>query len=147
MSKQIILITGATGTLGRALVKLLDPNKFDLILLARNKKKLLDLDTDAKLCQMDLALAGPEAYHELFSQIQNQYGRLDGLIHLAGIFNGLTPLANHTPQQFFSIMQANCHARYLLTQTLLPLFKKTRGAHFHPSRFLWPVLGRLCHGR
>lgn len=133
LQHKTLLITGATQGIGRAVALACAREGADIIALARNKKRLLELDDEireisgksANLCQFDLALAGADDYQRLLDALTEQYQQLDGLIHCAAIFQGLTPIEHYAADKYFSTMQANCHARYLLTLCCLPLLRQS----------------------
>lgn len=147
LQDQVILVTGACGAIGRALCEALATQGAQLILCGRNEKKLNTLadalqpltDNAVQCCQMDLVLAGKDDYQQLFQVLQETYGQLDGLIHCAALFKGLIPLSNLSAQDYFSIMQANLNARFLLSQTLLPLLKSS------PASKLVFSLNKISH--
>tara|TARA_B100000676_G_scaffold208766_1_gene204986 strand:- start:323 stop:871 length:549 start_codon:yes stop_codon:yes gene_type:complete len=72
---------------------------------------------------MDLATAGVEEITELFDALDQNYGRLDGLLHNASILGDRVPVEQYQPVQWQSVMQVNLNATFLLTRILLPILQ------------------------
>jgi NAD(P)-dependent dehydrogenase (short-subunit alcohol dehydrogenase family) len=91
--KKIVLMTGATGTIGRATALELAKNDCHLILLGRNSAKLSSAksaiinetgNTDIDIYIADLS--EPKSIHQAASEIKKKYTTLNGLINVAAIF-------------------------------------------------------------
>jgi NAD(P)-dependent dehydrogenase (short-subunit alcohol dehydrogenase family) len=105
------------------------------VLLGRKLPKLNRLyDALAKegpepvLYPLDLEGASPDDYAELAARIENELGRLDGVLHCAAEFRGLTPLAHTDPAAFARAIHVNLTAPWWLTQACLPLLSKADDA-------------------
>jgi NAD(P)-dependent dehydrogenase (short-subunit alcohol dehydrogenase family) len=70
---------------------------------------------------LDLEAATPRDYEALAEGLQRDLGRLDGIVHAAASFNGLTPLALHKPDEWLRALHVNVSAPFALTQACLPL--------------------------
>jgi NAD(P)-dependent dehydrogenase (short-subunit alcohol dehydrogenase family) len=127
-----ILVTGATQGIGRSVAIACAVAGANVLLLGRNQKRLMAVDDEireltgrsAHLIQFDLALTGAEEYRQLTAAIEENFSHLSALVHCAAIFHGLAPLEVFAADKFFSTLQANFHARYLLTLSLLPLLRR-----------------------
>jgi NAD(P)-dependent dehydrogenase (short-subunit alcohol dehydrogenase family) len=58
------------------------------------------------------------------TRIENELGRLDGILHAAAEFQGLTPLQITDPNEFVNALQVNAVAPFLLTRACLPLLQR-----------------------
>lgn len=136
LAERVILITGASRGIGKALA--LDCARLGacVILLAKDLKRLehtyddimaLDKATPAIL-NIDLEIAGADDYQAIADAIAEQYGRLDGLVLNAGRVNGLTPLQNIELSAWTKLINLLVHSPYLLTRSCLPLLKKSSDA-------------------
>jgi NAD(P)-dependent dehydrogenase (short-subunit alcohol dehydrogenase family) len=109
-----IFITGSTDGLGRAAASVLTGAGHDVVLHARDLERaaaLGDLATDAAGVVIgDLASAAQT--RELADQI-NQIGRMDAVIHNAGVF--LEPSRSATAEGHAKTLAVNTLAPYLLT--------------------------------
>lgn len=129
-SRPVWLITGAAGTLGRALVARVLAAGDDCIALDRNERGLNRLHdalaADGQppaLYPMDLAGAGPSDYAELGLVIEQQFGRLDVLVHAAAHFSALRPLEHQPADDWFKTLQVGLTGPQLLNAALMPLLR------------------------
>ena len=128
-----IIITGASGGIGRATAKILanmPGNK--VMVIARNGMKIQSLagecnikrqETVVQPIQFDLATGDID---KLAGQINRQFGRIDVLINNAGAMLN-KPFGDITAQEVDDIFNVNVKAPFLLTQALIPLMNE--GAH------------------
>jgi NAD(P)-dependent dehydrogenase (short-subunit alcohol dehydrogenase family) len=132
---RVILIAGAHGGLGSAAALACTRAGASVVLLGRKLPKLNRLyDALAKegpepvLYPLDLEGASPDDYAELAARIESELGRLDGVLHCAAEFRGLTPLAHTDPAAFARAIHVNLTAPWWLTQACLPLLSKANDA-------------------
>lgn len=130
VSRPVWLVTGAAGTLGRALVSRILAGGDDCIALDRNERGLNRLHdelaangTPPALYPLDLVGAGPDDYAELASVIEQQFGRLDVLVHAAAHFSALRPLEHQPAEDWFRTLQVGLTGPYLLNAALMPLLR------------------------
>lgn len=128
---RVILVTGAHGGLGAEAAKACAQAGATMVLLGRKVPKLgrvydaiKAIGSEPALYPMDLAGADPADFEALADTIHRQLGRLDGVLHCAADFAGLTPLENTPPEHFARQLQVNLTARWFLTQACLPLLRK-----------------------
>ena len=136
---KTILITGAAGALGQALVQGFSEAGCDCIALDRDLRGLNRLHDELAaqgrpplLVPLDLAGAGPDDYAELAEQLEPALGRLDGLIHAAADFASLRPFDHVPPDEWIKTLQAGLTGPFLLSQCLVPLMADTQG-----SQMVW----------
>ncbi len=133
LANKVILITGASRGIGRAVAKELAANGATVILLSRTIHDLESLYDEIVAAEhpqptiypFNLCNTTPVDYDDLRRAIVDQYGRLDGLIHNAGILGALTPLEHFNLQTWYQVMQVNLNATLLLTQATMPLLKQS----------------------
>ena len=77
---------------------------------------------------LDLAKAGEPDCQQVADAIDQQFGRLDGLLHNAGILGQRTPIGKYHPAVWQEVMQVNLNAAFLLTRALLPLLRAAEQA-------------------
>jgi len=136
LKDKIILITGAGDGIGAAVAKDCAAKGASVILLGKTVKKLEKVydeivaagHPEPAIYPLDLLEASEEQYQQVGDIIDKEFGRLDGLVHNAGLLGSLIPLANHSSEQWIKVMQVNLHAPYLMTQACLPLLKKSDSA-------------------
>ena len=133
LKDHVILITGAGDGIGAAVAKDCAAKGATVILLGKTIKKLEKVYDEIiaagypepAIYPLDLLQAREEQYQQLAEVIEKEFGKLDGLVHNAGLLGSLIPLANHSTEQWIKVMQVNLHAPYLMTQACLPLLKKS----------------------
>ncbi|MGB2155109.1 MAG: SDR family NAD(P)-dependent oxidoreductase, partial [Porticoccaceae bacterium] len=103
LQDRIILITGAGDGIGKAAAKACAALGATVILAGRTVAKLEQVfdqivaagDPEPVIYPVDLEGATGEDYDELAVNIDQQFGRLDGLLHNAAILGQRTPLTNY----------------------------------------------------
>jgi NAD(P)-dependent dehydrogenase (short-subunit alcohol dehydrogenase family) len=101
------------------------------VLLGRNLRRLervydaiAALGPEPLLYPMDLAGASAEDHVQLAARLRDDLGGLDGVLHCAADFAGLTPLEHADPAQFARAVHVNLTARAWLSQACLPLLRQ-----------------------
>jgi NAD(P)-dependent dehydrogenase (short-subunit alcohol dehydrogenase family) len=138
LEDRVIMITGATDGIGRALAVRAAELGGRIILHGRNVKRLEEVydEIDSiegaprpSIAELDLATAEGEAYSSLATSIEEEFGRLDGLVHNAGILGNRHSIEQYDPAEWQRVMHINLTAPFVLTQVLMPALKKST----HPS--------------
>ena len=124
MQGQVVLVTGASGGIGRAICLELLAAGADVVLLGRSEARLRAAvshagDQRAELLEADLTDAA--AVQKVGLRIA-QRGRLDALVLSSGIYER----SDH-PEMFRLQMAANVLGPYTLIQTLLPMLLQCQG--------------------
>lgn len=132
LKDRVILIAGAAGGLGSAAAVACAQAGATVVLLGRKVAPLNRVYDAVKavgpeplLYPLDLEGASPDDYAELALRIETELGRLDGLLHCAAEFKGLTPLLHTDPADFARAIHVDLTARWWLTQACLPLLAKS----------------------
>lgn len=129
---RVVLIAGAAGGLGSAAAVACAHAGATAVLLGRKVAPLNRVYDAAKaagpepiLYPLDLEGAAPDDYDQLAQAIDAEFGKLDGLLHCAAEFKGLTPLRHTDPADFARAVHVDLTARWWLTQACLPLLAKS----------------------
>jgi NAD(P)-dependent dehydrogenase (short-subunit alcohol dehydrogenase family) len=83
---------------------------------------------EASIAELDLEHALAQDYDRLADAVLERYGRLDGLLHNAGLLGTLTPIEHYDVPTWCRVMHVNVTAAFALTQVLLPALKNSADA-------------------
>ena len=147
LKDKVILVTGANRGFGLAITMSLSKAGATVIMLGRDLGSLeyaYDAVVDAGynepiLYPLDLEGATPENYQELQDSILDKFEKLDGLIHNAAILGAQMPIEQYDIKLWYSTLQINLSAPFMLTQFLIPLLLKSEDARI---LFLSSSVGR-----
>jgi len=124
---RVVLITGASRGLGAALAVACAAGGARLVLVARTRGALEEVDdrcraagaAPATLVALDLARQ-PELLGRLGPAVLERHGRLDGLAACAADLGTLTPAPHVDPKTFARVLAVNLHANARLIAALDP---------------------------
>ncbi len=136
MDGRIVLVTGATSGIGRSVAIGLAEQGASVVLLGRSREKL------ASACEAIESGPGPapmgveadfekmrwDDHLKLAADLNERFGRLDGLLHNAALLGERAPLAHYDPMTWHRVMHVNVSAAFLLTRALLPVLRKSDDA-------------------
>jgi NAD(P)-dependent dehydrogenase (short-subunit alcohol dehydrogenase family) len=133
---RAILITGAGSGLGRALAIECARAGASVILSGRNSARLDRVYDEIEalgapqpaIAALDLAVATAVDYDGLARVIGEEFGKLDGLVHAAGLLGDRTPLEQYDVPTWCKVLHVNLTAPFILTQVLLPNLRKSEDA-------------------
>lgn len=136
LANRVIMITGAGDGIGKVAALNCAQHGATVILAGRTVAKLEQVyDTiiasgnpEPAIYPIDLEGANSEDYDALCGHIAEQFGRLDGLLHNAGILGQRTPLSNYRTDVWDKVMQVNVTAGFQMTQALMPVLEKSDNA-------------------
>ena len=128
LENRVILITGASDGIGRALALRAASLGAQVILHGRNVTKLDEIESVSSnlrpsIALMDLASANAESYQSLASSLTEEFGRLDGLVHNAGILGERFSIEQYDAVLWQQVMHVNVTAAFALTQVCMPLLQ------------------------
>ena len=98
--------------------------------MSRNSKRFYDeieaIDGTARpsIAVLDLASANSESYTTLAQSMEDEFGRLDGLVHNASILGDRFSIEQYDAVTWQRVMHVNVTATFALTQVFLPLLQK-----------------------
>lgn len=147
---KVLLVTGAADGIGRALARASAAYGATVVLLDKNVRGLESLydeivtanGPEPAIYPIDLKGATPADFENLATTLEQEFGRLDGLVNNAAYLGTLTPLSHYDDELWLDVMQTNLNAPFLLTRSCLGLLEKSDTASV---LFLSDSVGR--HGK
>jgi len=132
LENKVIAVTGAGDGIGAVTAKTFAAHGATVILIGRTVPKL-----EAVYDEIEAA-GGPQPgiypiclngavekdYQDMHDRLEENFGKLDGLLHNAGELGQRTPIANYKLESWQKVMQVNVTAQFLMTKSLLPLLEK-----------------------
>lgn len=136
LQDRVILVTGAGDGIGKAAALAYAQHGAQVILLGRTISKLeatYDAITahnypEPAILPLDLAGATWPDYQKMADVIYNNFGRLDGILHNAGILGNLSPVQAYNPELWQQVMHVNFNAQVMLQQACLALMSESEDA-------------------
>lgn len=150
LEDRTILVTGAGDGIGRAAAKAFADRGATIILLGRTVAKLEQVYDDITqqggpepvIFPLCMETAVEADYQHMADAIEDQFGRLDGLLHNAGLLGQRTSIGNYQQAIWQQVMQVNVTGAFLLTKATLPSLKASPDASI-----LFTSSGVGRHGR
>jgi NAD(P)-dependent dehydrogenase (short-subunit alcohol dehydrogenase family) len=136
LEDRIILVTGASSGIGAELARSCAALGARVVLSGRNVKKLESVydsicasgGVRPSIAPLDFEKADASHYAALADAVRGEFGRLDGLAHVAGQLGERAPIEHHDVVAWMRVMHVNVNAAFILTQALLPLLKLSQDA-------------------
>lgn len=136
LSDRVVLVTGATGGIGRPLALASAAAGAIVVLHARVVRKLEALfdeivaggHREPTILPLDLVQAEAAAFANVASAIEAQFGRLDAVAHTAAMLGSLGPLEHQSFDASLQVLRVNLAATMGLTRALMPLLTRARDA-------------------
>ena len=136
LAGRVIAITGASDGIGKAVAQACARHGASVILIGRNARKLEAVHTlmvaqggpEPAIAVLDLEKALAADYDRVADAIMERYGRLDGLLHNAGILGLVSPIEHYDVPTWCRVMHVNVTAAFALTHVLIPALKRSQDA-------------------
>jgi NAD(P)-dependent dehydrogenase (short-subunit alcohol dehydrogenase family) len=132
LTGKIAIVTGASRGIGQATAIELARRGAHVVITARTEGGLEETDDairdaggTATLLPLDL-MDGP-AIDMLGPTVFQRFGRVDILVHAAGVLGALTPVGHITPKDWDSVVGVNMAAAWRLIRTMDPPLRHSHG--------------------
>ena len=129
---RVVLVTGASDGIGRALALEAARVGARVILHGRNVRKLEVVYDEIErlagavrpsIAVLDLAGANATGYETLSDSLAAEFGRLDGLVHNAAMLGERFSIEQYDAVMWQRVLHVNLTAAFALTQVCMPLLR------------------------
>jgi Tropinone reductase 1 len=132
LENKIIVITGGTKGIGRAIVKEALDLGAEVVTCGRNPDHIRDLLTDFsrfsdKLTAVEADISTEDGIQKFVETIQNRTSEIHGLVHNVGT-NIRKRTADYRSEEYQFLLHTNLHSAFFLNQRLYPLLKAAKQA-------------------
>ncbi|MGI4976574.1 MAG: SDR family NAD(P)-dependent oxidoreductase [Janthinobacterium lividum] len=127
LAGRVALVTGASRGIGAAVALELARRGAHVVAVGRTQGALEELDdrirtaTGAGATLLPLDLAEPASIDPLGPSLLSRFGRLDILVHAAGVLGQLAPVGHVQPSDLDRALAVNVHATWRLIRTCGPV--------------------------
>lgn len=129
LKDRVILVTGAGDGIGRAAALAYAEHAATVILLGRTQHKLEKLYDEIVannwpepiIHPLDLNKLDEQGALQLAAAIDQNCGRLDGILHNAALLGSLTPMQQYNLELWDQVMHVNIKVPLLISRACLPL--------------------------
>ena len=136
LAGRVVLVTGAGDGIGRVAALAYAEHGAHVVLLGRTESKLeavfdlIEANTETRpvVVPADLEHASEDAATVLYHAIRREYGRLDGILHNAGLLGPRAPIAEYPVSDWLEVMHVNVNAAFIVTRALMPLLGESADA-------------------
>ncbi len=156
IQKPVILLSGASRGLGAATAKEAARRGANLVINARDSARLEKVAEEARKLGADVLtvagdIGGEATARQMAEKAAEHFGRIDAVIHNAGIIQPLAPIAKAKAEEWLYNWRVNLLGGVMLVSAALPLLRKAQGravlvssgAAIHP----YPAWGAYCSAK
>lgn len=131
LKDKVVLITGAASGFGRAAARLLQTSGAKLALADINAQNLSAVGNElaaagAQITQHELDVSNPEQTKAVVAGVAEQHGRIDGLLHFAGVID-IHSIEDTTVAHWNRVININLLGTFLVAQAVAGVMRRQRG--------------------
>jgi NAD(P)-dependent dehydrogenase (short-subunit alcohol dehydrogenase family) len=145
LADKIALVTGASRGIGRASALALAKTGAHVVAVARTEGGLTELDDEIRAATgqpatlVPLDIAEGNGLDQLGLALHQRFGRLDVLVHAAGILGPMTPVGHIEPNHWDKVVAVNLTGAYRLIRAMEPLLRASSA-----GRAIFLTTGRVA---
>jgi NAD(P)-dependent dehydrogenase (short-subunit alcohol dehydrogenase family) len=129
LEEKIVVVTGATGALGRVVAKMFLDEGAHVVSMYRSEQKLKELEdflgeTRENLTSVQADSLDEVSLQSLFQKVIQQHGRVDILLNIVGGYKGGADIADTTVSDWDYMMDLNLKSVFLCSKAALPYMMK-----------------------
>ena len=125
---KVALVTGGGRRIGAAVSRALAKAGYEVVLTYRSsRREAADVAREVGGAALPLDLSLPASFRRFAGRVRDSRGRLDLLVHNAAVFTR-TPVDTLSAAEWDDVFSVNLRGPALLTGSLLPVLRETRGA-------------------
>lgn len=127
---KVVLVTGATGALGRIVVKRLLEAGAVVAAVHRDEGKFRELlgfaggAAEGSLSGFEADVTSEAEVRAMVEEVLGRYGRIDALLNLVGTYRGGTEIAETPEADWDFLMRTNLKSAFLCSRAVLPAMIK-----------------------
>lgn len=128
MNTPVVLVTGAAGGVGRALVKRFLQGGWQVLATDVDAEGLARLQAEHAACSIFAGdIRRPSTCNEAVLAALAAFGRLDALVNAAGVWRE-GPVESFSEEDFDLVLDVNLKATFFMCSAAIPALKETVGA-------------------
>ena len=125
LTNKVIVVTGAGGGMGKAIVsKLLEQGAY-VVGIDLSVESLTDIQ-QPNFVAKGANVLDEQKVSEIFSEINEEQGRIDGLVNAIGIAQSQTPIEEVTLEQWHRLMNINATSLFITCKEAVKYMKPNR---------------------
>ncbi len=130
MKNKVIVVVGATGGIGSALTRKLADTGARLVLVARDKDRLISLaeELSGEVAIFPTDITQKEQVDSLFKQILSEFGQIDALVNAAGA-GVMKPYSNLEAADLDAMLDVNLKGSFYTCQAAAELMQERKSGH------------------
>jgi len=123
--KKVVIVTGANGGMGKAIVEQLLAQGNIVIALDLSITALASVNNHS-LQSYEVNVLDEVCVRQIIQDISLQFGRIDGLVNTVGIAQSTTPIEEVSIEQWDHLMNVNVKSLFIMTKAVVPYMKEKK---------------------
>ena len=129
LDKKVVLITGGSRGIGKAISKLFVDEGADVVITSKNQKKLQQTSKElGNLFFVAGDIKNENDVKNVINKTIRKFGRIDILVNNAGLLPKMKPLHQISEKEWNEIIDVNLNGQFRFTKAVIPHMKKNGGS-------------------